>query len=443
MVSDGVLVQDDEQSCSWEDRDTCVAAGKEYRDPNLQAITVDFGDRQETVDVYVVPDLVTFYKNDTSELILKKMETDFRGLFGKFINLSPIPVRVYWISNSGEKQYIADLAPFGAAGTATYPNHKFVATERNDPEKILRQWTIKEFNSLYKYDPYESLEKAKEELKSGEYKLYKLQLDNLAFDKMYRYKTGRQWLALYGRKHKPKFPMWPANYFGQTHVVVTNETHFVSQPPEELAKAHLTSTPSAKDMEIREKLKPYRSTEETLTLNMTVISVVPRVFEIPNFLSSEEVTHILELATGMTLARSTTRATTSTSSLDSSSDTTRTSENSWIARQRTAVVDSIYRRAADLLQINEACFRNRKEEQELDLVANSTGPITERLQLVHYGVGQQYTPHHVSIGGKHLLDVTHLFFLILLSFHCVAFRTLRYPTYGRVNRLDLLRSYFI
>lgn len=394
VVNDGVLLEDD-QSCSWEDRETCVAAGKEYRDPNLQSITVDFGDRQETVDVYVTPDVATFY-NDTRTQPVKRTETDFRGLFGKFVNLSPNSVRVYWISNAGEKQYIADLAPFGAAGTATYPNHKFVATERNDPDKILRNWTIKEFNSLYKYDPYETLEKAKEELKSGEYTLYKLQHDNLAFDKMYRYKTGRQWLALYGRKHKPKFPMWPAEYFGQTYQIVTNETHFISQPPEDLAKAHLTSTVSAKDLEIRQQLKPYRSAEETLTLNMTVLSVAPRVFEIRNFLSTEEVTHILELATGITLSRSTTRATTSASSQDSSSDTTRTSENSWIARQSSAVVDSIYRRAADLLQINEACFRNRREENELKLVVNSTGPITERLQLVHYGVGQQYTPHHVS-----------------------------------------------
>lgn len=390
VVSDGVLVSQD-QSCSWEDRETCAVTGKEYRDPNLQTMTVDFGDRQETVDVYVMPDVSTFY-NDTTEPV-KKVETDFRGLFGKFINMSPQPIRVYWISNSGEKQYIADLSPFGAAGTATYPNHRFVATERNDPEKILRNWTIKEFNSLYKYDPYESLEKAKEELKSGEYKLYKLQHDNLSFDKIYRYKTGRQWLALYGRKHKPRYPMWPANYFGQTYQIITNETHFISQPPEDLAKAQLTSTPSLKDMEIREKLKPYRSPDETLTLNMTVLSVEPRVFEIQNFLSGEEVTHILELATGMTLSRSTTRASTSASSLESTSDTTRTSENSWIARQRTAIVDSIYRRAADLLQINEACFRNRGEH-ELDLVANSTGPITERLQLVHYSVGQQYTAHH-------------------------------------------------
>jgi hypothetical protein len=395
-VADGVLLDDDEQqqqqSCKWEDRETCT--GKEYRDPNLVPMTVDFSDHQETVYAYVTPDVALFYNETPGSM--KTMETDFRGLFGKFINLSPQPIRVWWVPNSGDKRYIADVAPFGSAGTATHVNHKFVVTPKNDPNTILQQWTVKEFTSLYKYDPYESLDKAKKELKSGEFNLYKLQYESLSFDKMYRMKTGRQWVALYGRKHPPRFPMWPASSIGQTHQVVTNETHFISQPPEELAKAHLSSgAPTAKDLEIREQLKPYRSPEDSLTLNMTVLSVAPRVFEIQNFLSNEEVTHILELAMGITLSRSTTRAGDAADA--TSDDATRTSLNSWIARQRTAVVDSVYRRAADLLQIDEACFRNRKEQHELDLVVNSTGPISERLQLVHYEVGQQYTPHHVSV----------------------------------------------
>lgn len=43
--------------------------------------------------------------------------------------------------------------------------------------------------------------------------------------------------------------------------------------------------------------------------------------------------------------------------------------------------------------INEACFRRRRPEERCR-TTNSTGPVTERLQLVHYNVGQQYTPHH-------------------------------------------------
>ena len=254
-----------EQSCSWEDRNTCSGENG-YRDPNLVPILVDFGSHQDNVMVYVTPDVATFY-NETPGARRKK-ETNFHGQFGKFINMSNKQVRVYWISNTGQKHYIADLLPFGAAGTATYPEHEFIVTEPSDPNKELTKWIIEETQSLYKYDPYGSVEKAQEQLTSGEFQSYILQHENLLFDKMYRYKTGRQWLALYGRKEAPKFPIWPAEAFGQVHRIVTNETHFVSQPPPELATEKLSSPPTPKDHSIRSQLQPYRSSEPTLTLNM-------------------------------------------------------------------------------------------------------------------------------------------------------------------------------
>lgn len=429
-VSNGVLV--DEQSCTWENRERCVASEEEYRDPNLVPLTVDFGDRQDTVHVYVTPDVATFYNETPGSM--RKAETNFRGQFTKFINLSPNPLRVFWISDSGTQRYIADLAPFGAAGTASYPNHKFVVTERNDPKAVLREWKVKEFTFLYMYDPFGSIEKAKAELKSGEYKLYKMQRDSLSFDRAYRHKTGRQWLGLYGRKHAPRFPMWPADFFGQTHQVVTNETHFVIEPPDDLAKEHMASIPDSKAFQLREQLKLYRSSDETMTLNMTVLSVAPRVLEIQNFLSKEEVAHILELATSVTLSQSTTRAGDAADA--TTNDSTRTSQNSWIARQRTAIIDSIYRRAADLLQIDEACFRNRRDPKELELVANSTGPITERLQLVHYGVGQQYSPHHV--GNVTTFPVIYKMRSSLIGAGFIGFRNARFTGRAAVSFCNII-----
>ena len=47
-------------------------------------------------------------------------------------------------------------------------------------------------------------------------------------------------------------------------------------------------------------------------------------------------------------------------------------------------------RAADLLQIDEALFRYR-EGNETSLIPETTSPIVERMQLVHYDIGQQYT----------------------------------------------------
>lgn len=53
--------------------------------------------------------------------------------------------------------------------------------------------------------------------------------------------------------------------------------------------------------------------------------------------------------------------------------------------------NGLYSRAADLLQIDEAYMRHRNKD-EMHLLPEQNGPISERLQLVHYDVGQQYTP---------------------------------------------------
>ena len=164
-------------------------------------------------------------------------------------------------------------------------------------------------------------------------------------------------------------------------VVTTTETHFESLPPE----ADLTPVTSE-----HRRLQDYRSTEPQLNLTLTVLSCEPRVFEIQNFLSEIEVDHILQLATGMNLRRSTTRA--SGTAQETTSEATRTSRNTWVSRTKSPIVDAIYRRAADLLQLDEALLRRRTADEYPDL--GTKGSIAEDLQLVHYDVSQQYTPHH-------------------------------------------------
>eukprot|EP00934_Nitzschia_sp_Nitz4_P006262 Nitzschia sp. Nitz4//scaffold46_size129759//10381//12033//NITZ4_003480-RA/size129759-snap-gene-0.1-mRNA-1//1//CDS//3329552532//6252//frame0 len=379
---------DDVQTCAWDDEQCRDAATK---DPNLVPIEVGFDDGSVTEEVYITPDVATFYNETPGSM--KPKETSFRGQFAKFINMSPDPIRIFWKGPKGERYYIADIAPFGAAGTATHPSHHFEATPNDDDSKILANFRIVRTNSLYKYDPLGSLAEATKSLSPSQLELYKLQHRSLAYSKVYERKTGRQWIALYGRKHKPRFPMWAADYFNQSHTVVTKETHFLEQPPSKLTEQRVSmSSPTERDRKLREDLQPYRDPSDTLTLNLTVLSVSPRVFEIQNFLSNEEVLHILEIATGAKLARSTTQA--GNVAQATTNDATRTSRNSWIARNRSPIVDAIYRRAADLTQIDEACFRNRVTPEEIQLVPNSTVSVAERLQLVHYDVGQQYTPHH-------------------------------------------------
>lgn len=125
-------------------------------------------------------------------------------------------------------------------------------------------------------------------------------------------------------------------------------------------------------------------------MTMTVLSCAPRVFEVKNFLSETEVLHILELATGMKLDPSSTKAgAVGESRVD---DATRTSRNSWIRRERSPIIDAIYRRAADLMKMDESYLRLRSHQEMPDL--SFKGANAEQLQLVHYDVGQQYTPHH-------------------------------------------------
>jgi hypothetical protein len=214
--------------------------------------------------------------------------------------------------------------------------------------------------------------------------------------------------------------MRPALYIGQQHVVPTTEWPFVQEPPKHLqglekfgfmAWAHAPDEQETKrDLQL---LQPYRAiphrpntttiaatttatvttnesssntTLETWNMTLTVLSCSPRVFEISNFLSPTEVDHVMTLATGMSLAQSTTRA--GRSGEERTDASTRTSLNTWLSREKSYIVDALYRRAADVLQMDESLFRYRNVHHPT--LPESQMSIAERLQLVHYDVGQQY-----------------------------------------------------
>ena len=129
-------------------------------------------------------------------------------------------------------------------------------------------------------------------------------------------------------------------------------------------------------------LPEFRTGEPTMNMTMTVLSCRPRVFEINNFLSGIEVDHIIKLATGMDLKISQTGE--GLSKTDARS--VRTSRNTWVSRGDTPMIDAIYRRAADLMRIDEALFRTRVDREFPELRTRES--LAEHLQLVHYGVGQ-------------------------------------------------------
>lgn len=71
---------------------------------------------------------------------------------------------------------------------------------------------------------------------------------------------------------------------------------------------------------------------------------------------------------------------------------TRTSYNTWVGRESSPIIDTIYRRAADLMKIDEALLRYRDEDEYPDYPTKKS--IGEQLQLVHYDLHQTYTAHH-------------------------------------------------
>mmetsp|Transcript_106 Transcript_106/g.163 ORF Transcript_106/g.163 Transcript_106/m.163 type:complete len:510 (+) Transcript_106:18-1547(+) len=378
------FAQEEPETCVWsEGSDSCS---------HLQPVTVDFGEDRgvETYYSYVTPDVSTFYNATAGTK--KAKQPSFPGHFGKFLNLSPDPVRIYWDGKGIGKDgnYIADMGPMEASATGTFPGHHFYVTPKKEPTTILHKWTVQKDVFLMIYDPYQNIQDDTQLLQKFYQnqlllKSYKLQKDNLHFAQEYKKVTGREWIGLYGPQKPLAYPLWSANYIGQTHIVPTQETHFTQFPSmEELQPLRQTKTETS----VRQ-LSQYRSDDRELNLTLTALSCAPRVFEIQHFLSSVEADHLVELARGTTLSTSTTRAGSGESRTD---DSTRTSKNTWVYREKSPIIDSIYRRAADLLQIDEALLRRRTPEEHPEL--GNSRSIAEELQLVHYDVGQQYTPHH-------------------------------------------------
>ena len=115
---------------------------------------------------------------------------------------------------------------------------------------------------------------------------------------------------------------------------------------------------------------------EPVRLELEVISLQPRAFVIMNFLSDFEADAIIKLASPQ--VKESTVGNNDGGGVRKS--TTRTSFNTWINRKTSDVTETISRRAADLLNIDEKLL--------------NAGVNAEELQVIHYGVGQKYDAHH-------------------------------------------------
>jgi len=383
-----------------EDASQCSLPDEEFTtDPALQTMNFDIGYGPQEFKAYVQPDVSTFYQEPIGSRVAKKPQHS--GWAAKFINMSTQRVRLFWDPNDGRKgSPMSTLNPFNSAGTASFPGHAFYLTPYNDESVILARFVMSPPQAVYYYDPItveddeDATQKNLDKLSHEEFEAYQIHVDSRNFGKQYFDFTGREYLSLYPR-NAPTHKLWRADYFRQEHWVTTKETHYIDMPrDDELTKIDLVGSARVlKDGDAR-VLSQYRDPEPTMNMTLKVVSCAPRAFEIQDFLSQTEVDHIMYLTTGMKLHRSTTAgdgATAKDAERDSTKDT-RTSLNTWVYREKSPIIDTIYRRAADLLRIDEALLRPRSKEEYPDL--KSKGSLAEALQLVHYDVGQEYTAHH-------------------------------------------------
>lgn len=358
-------------------------------DPNLKLIP------GTNFKAYTRADVATFYGEEPGSHEEKK--PNFQGQAGKFINMSPERVDLWWDGPSGPVLNDS-IRPWTSGGTSCYPNHKFIFTKPGKPEDVLCRMTIVPGVAVYYCDPFlppnefhADARSRGEQIMGGGRSLdslsakdraqYDAHVYNLEFGELYKSFTGgSEWLTMYP-KNPPRHQIWRADYFGQEHYIQTRETQFMELPPAD--KMHeLSSSGMRRSKEDPIALSEYRA-QGLMNITIRALSCAPRAFEIRNFLSDLEVDHILELVRQRDLERSTTNGHLSS---------TRTSSTTWLPRNSDPILDAVFRRVADVLRIDEALLRDRDADELKDFPTPRR--INEDLQIVHYDVGQEYQAHH-------------------------------------------------
>jgi len=334
----------------------------------------------------------------------------FTGFAAKFTNLSPEPVNLYWDGRGGsDARLVGRVPPFESLGTATTPGQSFslipVTQDGYDDRFVLQRWTMTADEAHVYYNPSGADGVAKLSVEQqARLQMWKL---NQAYARDYQIKTKRPWLADFPQP-VPFHYMHDAGYFGKTKNIMSWESHFTTMPPRsQLEKlSHddhehrvRRETRYGKDLSIA--LPKYRQGgDRELEIKMETISCAPRVFQIDDFLSKVEVEHIIDLIKDITLSRSAVHPgglsdhqNDAKKANNEQTDTaTRSSTNAWIEREASPIIDSIYRRASDLLGVDESLLRHRSIEEHPELATDHS--IAELMQVVHYGEGEEYHAHH-------------------------------------------------
>jgi len=345
-----------------------------------------------------------------------------------------------------------------SVGTASFPGHAFYVTPTYDKETALQRWTITEDDSILYYDPFGnlSIEDQKEEIQklSRQGKLSDKQLFHRdawmldrSFGRDYLIKTGQVWLANFPQPYLAhdddvsnvdeetasqvshagdnmitndvgnEMHMWQASFIGQTHMVETSSLYYTALPNrlDRLTKNDYLPTAEEKRMLEMRKFQSSdlkgkgndneNDTTTTMPLTLKVLSCAPRVLETKRFLSPVEAQHLIDLATGVkgdvvmkpsTVSASNVKVN-NKKKVRGGSDA-RSSTGGWIHREQDVIVDTIFRRIADLLNVDEQLMRDQDRDQDSlendEELLPTHDRIVEAMQLVRYGPGEEYSAHH-------------------------------------------------
>lgn len=267
------------------------------------------------------------------------MSARFRSMSSRTLDL--------WFDDGGGGTPQGTLRPEQDSTTNAYEGHVFFYTEHGKKSPEIGRFRVHKNQVLYliRDDGFPPT-KEFEDYTDAE----------MAFMSKYKNETGVDWRGFYG-KNGPRGPpilhMWPAERIGQVHRV--NSSH----------GKWSCSGPASRCQDA-----------DPVQLDIEVISRKPRAFVIENFLSDFEVESIINIATPR--IQQSTVGNSDGGGVRKSS--TRTSSNTWIARKTSAVTETLYLRAADVLQVDEALLNSNANAEEM--------------QVVHYDPGQKYDAHH-------------------------------------------------
>ena len=269
------------------------------------------------------------------------------AMAAKFRSMSPRKIEMFY-DDGGAGTEQGHLVLGQETTTNTYAGHVFYFTVAGHKDQVLARFTMDPNKVLYviydkhKPPPADMLAATRKEEQ---------------FMAEYLNRTGIHWRHYYGPdgpRPPPVLYMWPtgAGGVGTVHRVQSPEGYWSCDGP-------VTECQSS----------------SVVPLELEVVSLEPRVFIIPQFLSDFEAEHIGKIARPR-------MASSSVGDVDSGvfASNTRTSRNAWVSRKTTAVTESLFLRASDLLNIDEKLL-NREEN-------------AEDMQVVHYVNGQKYDSHH-------------------------------------------------